>query len=223
MSATLFRRDRKRVCPRCLPIDDDIISSMSGHHLILGKLADFLTGEVLDDTLDERYRQKIARWLVERKGYAAQEIEPRRELMLQADHRHALIKIDFLVRLAGRVGMVVRFGPGSLVSRERPALAISRLVEAYQVPIAVVTNGEDAEVLAAGSGAVVGRGLDAIPSRSELLALMDAHSFEALAPQRAVMEGRVAYCYEVDGACPCDDTICRLPEGGSRKEEGGID
>jgi len=223
LSATLFRRDRKRVCPRCLPIDDDIISSMSGHHLILGKLADFLTGEVLDDTLDERYRQKIARWLVERKGYAAQEIEPRRELMLQADHRHALIKIDFLVRLAGRVGMVVRFGPGSLVSRERPALAISRLVEAYQVPIAVVTNGEDAEVLAAGSGAVVGRGLDAIPSRSELLALMDAHSFEALAPQRAVMEGRVAYCYEVDGACPCDDTICRLPEGGSRKEEGGID
>lgn len=223
MSAALFRRDRKRVCPRCLPIDDDIISSMGGHHLILGKLADFLTGEVLDDTLDERYRQKIARGLVERKGYAAQEIEPRRELMLQADHRRALIKIDFLVRLAGRVGMVVRFGPGSLVSRERPALAISRLVEAYQVPIAVVTNGEDAEVLAAGSGAVVGRGLGAIPSRSELLALMDAHSFEALAPQRAVMEGRVAYCYEVDGACPCDDTICRLPEGGSRKEEGGID
>lgn len=209
--------------PGCLLIDDDVISSMGGHHLILGKLTDFLTGEVLDDTLDERYRQKIARWLVERKGYAAQEIEPRRELMLQAGHRRAFIKIDLLVRLAGRVGMVVRFGPGSLVSRERPALAISRLVEAYQVPIAVVTNGEDAEVLAAGSGAVAGRGLDAIPSRSELLALMDAHSFEALAPQRAVMEGRVAYCYEVDGACPCDDTICRLPEDGSRKEEVGSD
>ncbi|MCK7466807.1 MAG: hypothetical protein MZU91_00755 [Desulfosudis oleivorans] len=42
---------------------------MAGHHLILGKLTDFLTGEILDDTLDERYRQKIARWLVEQKGY----------------------------------------------------------------------------------------------------------------------------------------------------------
>jgi hypothetical protein len=52
---------------------------------------------------------------------------------------------------------------------------------------------------------------------------MDAHSFEALAPQRAVMEGRVAYCYEVDGACPCDDTVCRLPADGSRKEEVGSD
>ena len=33
---------------------------MAGHHLILGKLADFLTGDILDDTLDERYRQAIA-------------------------------------------------------------------------------------------------------------------------------------------------------------------
>ncbi|MCU0590905.1 MAG: type I restriction enzyme HsdR N-terminal domain-containing protein [Desulfobacterales bacterium] len=183
---------------------------MSGHHLILGKLTDFLTGEVLDDTLDERYRQKIARRLVEQSGYEPGEIEPRRDLLLQADHRRAVIKIDFVVRVAGRVGMIIRFGPGSLVSRERPALAISRLVEAYQVPIAVVTNGEDAEVLAAGSGKVLGRGLEAIPSRSELLDAIQSHSFEPIAPLRTVMEARVAYCYEVDGACPCDDTICRL-------------
>jgi hypothetical protein len=184
---------------------------MGGHHLILGTLSDFLTGEALDDTLDERYRQKIARWLVEQKRYGLQEIEPRRNLLLQAGHRRAVIKIDFVVRMAGRVGMVIRFGPGSLVSRERPALAVSRLLEAYQIPIAVVTNGEDAEVLAAGSGRILGRGLDAIPSRSELLDVMDAHAFEGIAPMRAVMEARVAYCYDVDGACPCDDTICRLP------------
>ncbi len=184
---------------------------MNGHHLILGRLTDFLTGEVLDDTLDERYRQKIARWLVEQKGYHTGEIEPRRDLLLQADQRRAVIKIDFVVRLAGRIGMVIRFGPGSLVSRERPALAVSRLVAAYQVPIAVVTNGEDAEILAAESGEVLGRGLDAIPSRPELIDTMQAHSFEPIAPKRAVMEARVAYCYDVDGACPCDDSICRLP------------
>jgi len=197
--------------PSCLFRNHDVIFNMTGHHLILGKLTDFLTGDILDDTLDERYRQKIANWLVERKGYGPGEIEPRRNLLLQADHRRAAIKIDFVVRMAGRVGMIVRFGPGSLVSRERPALAISRLVEAYQVPIAVVTNGEDAEVLAAGSGKILGRGLEAILSRSELLNVMKSHSFEPIAPQRVVMEARVAYCYEVDGACPCDDTICRLP------------
>lgn len=188
-----------------------MLNSMSGHHLILGRLADFLTGEVLDDTLDERYRQKIARWLVERKDFDPHEIEPRRDLLLQADHRRAVIKIDFVVRLGGRAAMVIRFGPGSLVSRERPALAVSRLLEAYQIPIAVVTNGEDAEVLAAASGKILGRGLEAIPSRSELLDVMNTHPFDGIAPQRALMEARVAYCYEVDGACPCDETVCRLP------------
>jgi hypothetical protein len=183
---------------------------MAGHHLILGKLTDFLTGEELDDTLDERYRQSIARWLVAPKGYALWEIEPRRDLLLQAGQRRAVIKIDFVVRVAGRVGMVIRFGPGSLVSRQRPTLAVSRLLEAYQVPIAVVTNGQDAEVLAAESGNILGRGLVSIPSRSELLERVQTDAFEAIPPQRALMEARIAYFYEVDGACPCDDTICRL-------------
>jgi len=183
---------------------------MAGHHLILGALTDLLTGEILDDTLDERYRQKIARLLVEQAGYPPEEIEPRRELMLRAGERRASIKVDFVVRIAGKSMMVIRFGPGSIVSRERPALAVSRLIEAYQVPIAVVTNGQDAEVLAAESGNILGRGLESIPSRSELLDRVQTYAFEAITPQRALMEARIAYFYEVDGACPCDDTICRL-------------
>ena len=64
---------------------------MDGHHLIMGTLSDTITGEVLDDTLDERYRQKIAGLLVNHKGYLRSDIEPRRELRLQADDRRAVI------------------------------------------------------------------------------------------------------------------------------------
>jgi hypothetical protein len=106
--------------------------------------------------------------------------------------------------------MVIRFGPGSIVSRERPTLAVSRLVESYQVPVAVVTNGEDAEILDGGSGKVVGRGLEAIPAKAELAEKVRNDPFPEVSRDRALMESRVAYCYEVDGACPCDDTICRL-------------
>jgi hypothetical protein len=183
---------------------------MAGHHLILGALTDLLTGEILDDTLDERYRQKIARLLVEQAGYPPEEIEPRRELILRACERRASIKVDFVVRITGKPMMVIRFGPGSIVSRERPALAISRLIEAYQVPIVVVTNGEDAEILDGGTGKIIGRGLEAIPTRAEMLKQVRKYAFPELSPERRLMESRVAYCYEVDGACPCDDTICRL-------------
>jgi ABC-type branched-subunit amino acid transport system ATPase component len=81
---------------------------MGGHHLILGTLSDVITGEVLDDTLDERYRQKIAGLLVNHKGYLKSDIEPRRELRLQADDRRAVIKVDFIVRVADRAAMIFR-------------------------------------------------------------------------------------------------------------------
>jgi hypothetical protein len=106
--------------------------------------------------------------------------------------------------------MLIRFGPGSLVSRERSALAVARLIAPYQVPIAVVTNGEDAEIIEGGSGRVIGRGLDAIPARAELAAALDQFGWPPIALERARMEARIAFCYDVDDACPCDETICRL-------------
>jgi len=39
------------------------------HHLIYGTLADYLTGEELTDTDDERIRQSLIRLMVEEKGY----------------------------------------------------------------------------------------------------------------------------------------------------------
>jgi hypothetical protein len=183
---------------------------MAGHHLILGRLTDLLTGEILDDTLDERYRQKIARRLVDQGGYFPHEIEPRRKLMLRAGERRASIKVDFVIRIAGKAVMVIRFGPGSIVSRERPTLAVSRLIEAYQVPVAVITNGEDAEILNGDTGKIIGRGLEAIPTRSEMVERARTYPFSEVSAERALMESRVAYCYEIDGACPCDDTICRI-------------
>ncbi len=184
---------------------------MNGHHLILGRLADYITGDTLDDTLDERLLQGLARRLVEEKGYAKEEIEPRRELMVQAGEKKAVIKVDFLVSLSGRIGMIIKYGPGSLVTRHRPALAASRLLAPYQIPIAAATNGEDADILNGATGKVLSSGLEAIPSRRELLVLVESAEFVEITPKRAEMESRILFVYEVDGACPCDDNVCLLP------------
>jgi hypothetical protein len=183
---------------------------MGGHHLILGELADLVTGATLPDTHDERYRQKIARLLLEQKGYLKRDIHPRIDLLVQADARRALIKVDFLVKLGEHPGLLIKYGPGSLVTRRRPALAAARLVATHQVPVVVVTNGEEAEILDGATGKVVAEGLAAIPDRTALADLLATHRFEPVPAVRAQMESRIAYCYEVDGACPCDDTVCRL-------------
>jgi hypothetical protein len=183
---------------------------MNGHHLILGELTDTITGETLADTHDERHRQKLARLLVDKKGYRRSDIHPRQPLIARAGSQHAMVKIDFVVTLQGRLSMMVKYGPGSIVTRHRSALAASRLLASYQIPVVVATNGEDADVLDGSTGRVIGRGLEALPDRERLLAIVAAAAFEPISPHRAQMESRLFYAYEVNGACPCDDTICRL-------------
>jgi hypothetical protein len=183
---------------------------MAGHHLILGEVTDFITGESIIDTHDERYRQKIARLLIYHKGYQKNDIKPRRELLVQAGENKAVIKIDFSINLSGKVCMIIQFGPGSIVTRRRPLLAASRILAPYQIPISVVTNGEDAEVLEGASGRVISRGLETIPSREQLIKLSDTALFSRIPAHRVEIESRILYCYEVDGSCPCDENVCRL-------------
>ncbi len=183
---------------------------MEGHHLILGELVDYISGEVLKDTHDERHRQDIARRLVEQNGYAKTDIEPRKALVAQADDKKAVLKVDFIITLAGQILMVVKYAPGSLVTRRRSALAVSRLIAPYQVPVVVMTNGQDAEIISGPSGDVIDSGLDAIPSKRELTQRLAGKTFESITKRRAEMESRILYCYEVDDSCECDEDICRL-------------
>jgi hypothetical protein len=183
---------------------------MAGHHLILGEQTDFITGETIPDTHDERYRQKIARLLVNQKRYQKYDIRLRKDLPVQAGKNRAVIKIDFLITLSDKICMIIKFAPGSIVTRRRSLLAASRVLTPYQIPIAVVTNGQDAEILEGTSGRVISRGLETIPSRDQLIEIMGADHFNRISAERAEMESRILYCYEVDGSCPCDENVCRL-------------
>ena len=186
------------------------LKETQGHHLVLGELIDFVTGETLPDTHDERYRQQLARLLVAQKGYFKNQIQPRFELRVAAENKQAILKIDVVVHLSQRICMILKYGPGSLVTRHRPALAASRLVAPYQVPIAVVTNGEDADILEGATGKIISSGLESIPVQAELVRRAEKTDFDPISPKQAEMESRILYAFEVDGSCPCDDTICKL-------------
>ncbi|QTA79414.1 Type I restriction enzyme R N-terminal domain-containing protein [Desulfonema limicola] len=183
---------------------------MEGHHLILGKLKDFLTGQILNDTHDERYRQNIANLLVTKKGYLKQDINSGYELTVRAGKNKGILKVDFLISLAEKTAMIIKYGPGSLTTRHRPGLALSRLTELYQIPVLVVTNGEDADILDGASGRITGSGLEKIPSKTELLKIVSNAEFKSISKHRREMESRIAFCYEIDGACPCDTTVCKI-------------
>jgi len=186
---------------------------MSGHHLVLGKMKDFLSGTEIEDNHDERYRQKIARILVENKNYLREEIESRIKIELKsASKRRGSIWLDFKISIKDKVMMIVKYGPGSIITRETPAIAISRLIEPYQIPFVIVTNGEDALIIDGESGDIISYGLDSIPDRLSLEKKFSSYYFPQIGERAMEMADRLAYAYEIDGACPCDENVCILPD-----------
>lgn len=180
-----------------------------GHKRILGKTIDFITGREITDTDDERYRQKLARFLVEERGYDKGDIEVKRRLELTLEGKTVLSMVDFVVSVGGKNFMVIRYGPGSIVTRERPSLASARLVGTYQVPVTVVTNGEDAEILDTDSGEVTGSGLESVPDKKSALEQLSRVTFRELSAERIEAEKRVLSAYDwLEHSLECDDDWC---------------
>ena len=185
----------------------DFMADIPSHHMIYGRLVDYVTGEPLVDTDDERYRQKLAQMLVTEKGFAKTELEMRRRIETLFATQFVVSKIDIVVSIAGQRVMVLRYGPGSLVTRERPAIAAARVLEENQmIPLVVVTNGEDAELLDARTGKVLATGLEAIPTREAVVAMLPGLDFSPVPQERREPELRILNAFDVESCCaggPC--------------------
>lgn len=184
------------------------------HHLVYGKCRDFITGEEIIDTDDERYRQKIARFVVEKKGWPKAEITPHMKIETLFGKKFVVSKITLYVTLNGKPFMLIRYAPGSIVTRERSAVAAARvLLPDSTVPIAVVTNGKDAEILYTHTGEVINEGMNGIPSYKEAPALLTRYPPLPFKEDRRERELRILNVNDVEVCCVGD--ACPLP--GSRK------
>jgi hypothetical protein len=124
--------------------------------------------------------------------------------------------IDITIRAAGKRLMVLRFGPGSIVTRERAAVAAARILEpAYQIPLAVVTNCQDAHVLDTYTGKVIRQGIDSIPEKQEAEALVAELRFDPYDDEeKKDKERRILNAFDKEVCCvggPC--ALPGAPEG----------
>ena len=178
---------------------------MSGksHHLIYGTLSDYLTGEELIDTDDERIRQSLSKILVEEKGYSPKELLPRRTIDTLFSRSFVRSLIELTVVLENREFMIIRYAPGSLVSRERAAGAAARILNpGYQIPLAVVTNGQDAELINTSTGAILANGVHSIPDRHTALLLLPGLEFhDPPDAGKKEREMRILNAYDVERCC----------------------
>ena len=171
----------------------------------MSDICDYITGQAFLDTDDERIRQKIERLLIEEKGYSKQDIEVDREFEIVIGKEIHKSKVDLIVNVEEKRFMIMRCARGSLVSREREVISCARILDVYQIPFAVVTNGEDAEILDTISGEVIGNGLGAIPSKANALEAIKQIEFKKLLEKRIEKEKRIFLAFDAI-KCPskCD-------------------
>jgi hypothetical protein len=159
-------------------------------------ITDYITGQKIPNVGAEVNRQAVERFLVDAKGFKKQDIQVGVPIQMQIRDQRYRSQVDLVVVLDGRRMMVVKCAPGSLGSREREALSAARLLDVYQIPLALVSDGKSAILLDAISGQKVGEGMAAIPSRTDLLNQFKAVAFEPIAGERREREKLIFRSYD---------------------------
>ena len=135
-------------------------------------IEDFVTGKEVPNIGAEENRQRVERFLVDNRGYTKEDVEVDAEVRLTVAGEECYSNADLIVRVQGKRFMVLRCVPGSLVSRQREVLALARVMDAYQIPLAIVSDGKDAHVLDTITGKLLGEGMAAIPPKGEAVEQM---------------------------------------------------
>ena len=147
-------------------------------------IVDFITGQSVANVGAEANRQRVERYLVETKGYRREDVIVDAPIDLNIDGEVYRSVVDLVVQIEDRPVMAVKCAAGSLGSREREIVSAARLYHAAVLPLAVVSDGTDATVLDAATGKPTGRGLAAIPNRSEAVKLAQAAPIPPFSPDR---------------------------------------
>ncbi len=173
-------------------------------------IEDFVTGRDVPEVGAESNRQAVERLLVVEKGYAKEDIEVDAEIAFKIGQERYASQVDLVVGVdaAKKRIMVIKCAPGSLGSCEREVIAAARLLDsAYQIPLAVVSDGKTAVVLDTLSGKKIGEGLEFIPAKNAACHLLKTMTLKACPAERLERERRIYRTYN----CEYVNVSRRLP------------
>ncbi|MFH2060385.1 MAG: type I restriction enzyme HsdR N-terminal domain-containing protein [Pseudomonadota bacterium] len=144
-------------------------------------ITDYITGASIRNVGPEASRQVFEKFLVEQKGYAKTDIRVDEPFTVQFQGEDYVSAIDLIVYCNDKAIMAITCVAGSIGSYEREILAGARLIFDYQIPFAVSTDARNAVILDTISGKIIGKDLDAIPSKENALKMIESieyHSFD---------------------------------------------
>jgi hypothetical protein len=161
-------------------------------------LTDFVTGKEIPNIGAEENRQAVERFLLEKKGYLKNDIEVDAAIMMIVAGEPYRSNVDLVVSANGGKSrfMAIKCAAGSLGSREREIVAAARLLDNYQIPFSVVSDGKTAIVLDSVTGKKVGEGLDSIFSKKEAFEKLQSLELQPFPKDRLKRERLIFRTYD---------------------------
>lgn len=141
-------------------------------------------------------REIIRKYLLNEKFYSQEDIEHDKEFKIAIDDYSASTSVDYIIKLNGKRFMAIKCSPGALESRERHLISFARVVDSYQIPFAVVTDGFHARMLDAVSGKLISEGLDSIPGRPEAIEILKGIELTAYPSGKIEREKRILLAFD---------------------------
>jgi predicted type IV restriction endonuclease len=156
-----------------------------------GYVDDYITGRQLPDSDNERIRQKLEKFLVEEKGFPVEAVTIDQPFEIECENDKETATADILLTVSNKPFMLIQCHRGSIVTRHREAISAARLALDTVIPITVVTNGEDLDILDSWTGQVRASGWESLPDLEEAETLAATEKFEPWPEHKLERESRV--------------------------------
>jgi hypothetical protein len=180
------------------------------HEESLGSvIRDYLSGEELEETSYEEFRQALARMLVEEKGYPKESLVSKTGVCFPVDGKDYTRMVD-LTALGpdGEPLLLIIFCSGEPGTYVREALAAARLHQP-PVPLVLTTDTKSAELVATVRGTTLASGMRAVPLYQDLAGLAQANPMAAPSSDQVERERRILYAYSEMLSGGCCQGACR--------------
>ncbi|RLI77667.1 hypothetical protein DRP05_09475 [Archaeoglobales archaeon] len=167
-------------------------------------LLDYITEREVLDTPKERVRQKVEKYLVEKKGYPKENIIVDYSFLVEIDNKKFLANIDLLVKVNEINFMNIECAPPTVLSAlERKALACSRIFKPA-IPYTVLTDWKQTKVFESVGGKLIGEDFYTIPSFGEARKIVDKLKPVYFDEKRIEREKRILFAFMGVLHCKCE-------------------
>jgi hypothetical protein len=152
--------------------------------------------EFIEQVQLEGIKKTVWEFLIKEKQFKQEDIQINPKCRLRLRDCETIVDIDFIIDLPSANFMVIKCAYASIESWERYILAVARAIKDYQIPYAMVTDGENTKIMDVINGSLLGDSMKSLFPRQEALKIMEGFNKVPYSAEKIDRERRIIYAFE---------------------------